>query len=189
MNFLSRLERGFVWFFDVGRVVILIAIAVVVFYYSTGQFFVVSGISMDSSLTDGEWLAISKINHYLRDIKRGEVVVFHFPGTRDDKYIKRIIGLPGEKVEVKNGSVFINNIKLHEGYLDKGETTEGKVEMHLEEGEYFVLGDNRDQSNDSRAWGSLPKEEIIGQAVFVVYPFKNRRSIIVPGYYFKNLQF
>ncbi len=183
MKFLNRLERGFVWFFDIGRVVILIAITAIVFYYSTGQFFVVSGVSMNPSLVDGEWLAISKINHYIRDIKRGEVIVFHFPGTREDKYIKRVIGLPGEEVKVKNSKIFIDNQQLYEGYLDKKEITEGEVNIKLNKDEYFVMGDNRNQSNDSRAWGPLPKEEIIGQAVFVLYPNKDSRSIIVPGYH------
>lgn len=186
MKFLSRLERGFIWFFDIGRVVILIAITAVVFYYTTGQFFVVSGISMDPNLTDGEWLAISKINHYLRDVKRGEIVVFHFPGTDSDKHIKRIIGLPGDKVEVKKGQVFINDQELYEGYLEKDKKTEGDVSLRLEQGEYFVLGDNRDHSNDSRFWGALPEEEIIGQAVFAVYPKSENRAIIVPGYHFKR---
>jgi len=185
MNFLNRLERGFIWFFDVGRVVILIAITAIVFYYSTGQFFVVSGVSMDPNLNDGEWLAISKINHYIRDIKRGEIIVFHFPGTREDKYIKRVIGLPKEEVKVKDNKVFINGQRLYEGYLDKKEITEGEVDIKLNEGEYFVMGDNRNQSNDSRAWGPLPEEEIIGQAVFVLYPNSSSRSVIVPGYHLR----
>ncbi len=184
MKFLNRLERGFIWFFDVGRVVILIAITAVVFYYSTGQFFVVSGISMDPTLADGEWLAISKVNHYIRDIKRGEIVVFHFPGTNNDKHIKRVIGLPGEEVKVRNGNVFVDGQELFEGYLEEGKETEGKVDLKLGQDEYFVLGDNRDHSNDSRVWGALPKEEVIGQAVFVIYPKDQNRAVIVPGYHF-----
>lgn len=185
MKFLSKIERGLVWFFDIGRIVILVAIISVVFYYTLGQFFVVSGVSMKPNLKDGQWLLISKINHYKRSPQRGEVVVFYFPGTKNDKYIKRIVGLPGERVVVKKGQVFINGNKLFEGYLDKNEKTQGQVNIKLNEGEYFVLGDNRDHSNDSRAWGALPQEEIIGQAVFAVYPFSEKKSIVVPGYHFR----
>jgi signal peptidase I len=101
MKFLGKVERGFIWFFDIGRFVIVAAVLVIIFYYTLGQFFAVSGSSMEPNLHDGQWLLISKINHYYRSPKRGEVIVFHFPGTRNDKYIKRIIGLPGENVEVK----------------------------------------------------------------------------------------
>jgi len=144
---------------------------------------------MDPNLSDGQWLLISKLNHYRRAPARGEIVVFHFPGTKEDKYIKRIIGLPGEKVEIKNGQVFIDDKKMFEGYLTENEQTEGQVSIKLGQGEYFVLGDNRDQSNDSRTWGALPKEEIIGQAVFVFYPFDQKKTIVVPGYHFAVLAF
>ncbi len=182
-RFLTKIERGFIWFFDLGRIVILIAILVVVFYYTLGQFFVVKGVSMDPNFHGGEWLIVSKISHYLHSPQRGEVVVFHFPGTKQDKYIKRIIGLPGERVTIKDNKISINNQPLYEGYLPKTEETEGQVDVELEEGEYFVLGDNRGQSNDSRVWGPLPGERIIGQSVYLLFPWADRRAIIVPGYH------
>jgi signal peptidase I len=183
IKFLSKLERGFIWFFDLGQLVILVAIVVVVFYYTLGQFFVVRGVSMDPNLSEGQWLVVSKINHYLHLPQRGEIVVFHFPGTQRDKYIKRIVGLPGEKVAIKGGKVSINGQLLHESYLPQKKKIAGQVNMELEKGEYFVLGDNRDQSNDSRAWGPLPRDRIIGQAVYLLYPFADRELITVPGYH------
>jgi len=183
MKFLSKLDRGLIWFFDLSRIVILIAILCVIFYYTLGQFFVVKGISMNPSFKDGQWLIVSKINHYLHPPQRGEVIVFYFPGTKKDKYIKRIIGIPGDRIEVKDGKVYVNKSELYEGYLDKDEQTEGRVDVKLEAGEYFVMGDNRDHSNDSRTWGPLPREKIIGQAVYLMYPFDQKGSITVPGYY------
>ena len=189
IKFLSKLERGFIWFFDLGQVVILVAIVAVVFYYTLGQFFIVRGVSMDPNLGEGQWLVVSKINHYFHPPQRGEIVVFHFPGTKQDKYIKRIIGLPGDKVTVKGDKVSIDGQPLYESYLSKGEKTEGQVNVELEEGEYFVLGDNRDQSNDSRAWGPLPRDRIIGQAVYLLYPFADKELITVPGYHLASFAF
>jgi len=183
IRFLSKLERNLILFFDFGRIVILVAILVVIFYYTLGQFFVVKGVSMEPNFHGGEWLLVSKISHHLHQPRRGEIIVFYFPGTQQDKYIKRIIGLPGEKVVIKNNKVFINGRALYEGYLSKGEKTKGQVDVRLEEGEYFVMGDNRDQSNDSRVWGPLPRERIIGQAVYLFYPLAEKRVITVPGYY------
>jgi len=183
MKFLSKLDRGLIWFFDLSRVVILIAILAVIFYYTLGQFFVVKGVSMAPSFEDGQLLIVSKINHYLHPPQRGEVIVFYFPGTKKDKYIKRIIGVPGDHVQVKDNKAYLNGTELYEGYLAKNELTEGKADVKLQAGEYFVMGDNRDQSNDSRAWGPLPREKIIGQAVYLMYPFDQKGPITVPGYH------
>jgi len=157
------------------------------------QNFRVEGSSMDPSLHNGQYLIINKaiytrINlntiskfipfvdpgdnpvHYLfRAPKRGDVVVFRFPGNPDRDFIKRIIGEPGDTVEVRDGVVYIDGAPLDEPYITSKPTyTYGPAEVPPKH--YFVLGDNRNNSYDSRAWGFLPEENIIGQAWLSYWP-------------------
>jgi signal peptidase I len=100
---------------------------------------------------------------------RGEVIVFHFPEDPTRDFVKRVIGVPGDRVRIRDGEVFLNGSKLDEPYLTaKGNSTTDMVE--LEEGEYFVLGDNRRGSNDSRNWGPVPEKNILGKVWLVYWP-------------------
>jgi signal peptidase I len=138
------------------------------------QPFVVSGASMDPNFHDADYLIIDELTYKLREPERQDVIVFKYPINPAYKYIKRIIGLPGEKVDIVNGEVFItkNNetFKLEENYLSektKQEWTRNvNFSIELKSDEYFVMGDNRNYSSDSRIWGPVPRKNIVGK-VFV----------------------
>lgn len=141
----------------------------------------VNGHSMDPNFQTGEYVLTDKISYRFRKPIRGEVIVFHAPssahcqeGTGCD-FIKRIIGLPGEQIEVKNNGIYVNNVKLDEAYIPPGfETTAGQYTRDkvivLNSDEYFVSGDNRPYSSDSRAWGPITFDEIVGRAFFIYWP-------------------
>ncbi|KKQ17523.1 MAG: Signal peptidase I [Berkelbacteria bacterium GW2011_GWA1_36_9] len=115
----------------------------------------------------------------LKNWYRGEVIIFQFPKNIDEDYIKRIVGLPGENIKIENGQIFINGLLLNENYLPSNTQTdvranpEDTLNITLNPGEYFVLGDNRDNSSDSREWGTVPEKNIIGRAWLIAYPFEN----------------
>ncbi len=135
------------------------------------QNFRIEGISMKPNLHDGQYLIINKLVYYLHPPERGDIVVFHYPKNPRRDFIKRIIGLPGEKVEVRGKCLFINGEELEEPYaLHTGKYAWGP--QCLGEDEYFVLGDNRNSSSDSHNWGPLPEDDIIGKAWISYWPPK-----------------
>lgn len=134
----------------------------------------VKGDSMVPNLKDGELLLTEKVNYRFGEPKRGDVVVFQAPGREVD-FIKRIIALPGEKVDVVSGEIFVNNQKLGENYIDV--QTQGDIDKTLGPDEYFMLGDNRGASFDSRMLGPVKKEALRGRAWLVYWPlFKNKAA-------------
>ena len=140
------------------------------------QPFLVSGASMEPNFQNGNYLLIDEITYRFREPERGEVVVFRYPGDHKTFYIKRVIGLPGERVVVKNGEVFVyskenqKEAELKESYLPAHLETVGNADETLGDNEYFVMGDNRAQSADSRIWGPVPKENVIGRPIIRFLP-------------------
>lgn len=143
---------------------------------------------MSPNYPDGEYLLTDKVTYRFSEPDRGDIIVFEAPTNDGQEYIKRIIALPGEEVSVKNGKVFINGRELEETYIaDDMETSSGSF---LEEGEsetvpeeeYFVLGDNRPHSSDSRAWGFVAKEKITGRAWVIYWPLQEAGTIRSPKY-------
>lgn len=128
----------------------------------------VEGDSMEPSLIDGQFVVVNKLAYTLQDPERGDIVVFHFPLNPDRRFIKRIIGLPGENVRVQDGQVLINGNLLIEPYLAVPPAYNDQWEVGLDE--IFVLGDNRNNSSDSQNWGALAHEDIIGKAILVYWP-------------------
>lgn len=151
--------------------VILIAL-VTVFIIRTFliQPFLVSGASMEPNFSDGNYLLIDEITYRFREPQRGEVVVFRYPNDQSTFFIKRIIGLPGERVAIKDNKAMINGKVLTEDYLALGIVTAGNVDAALGSNEYFVLGDNRYNSFDSRNWGMVLRENITGLVRFRLFP-------------------
>lgn len=148
--------------------IFLIALAIVIpVRYFLFQPFFVSGASMEPNFQSGEYLLIDEISYRFRDPERGEVVVFRYPKDPSNFFIKRVIGLPGETIEIKDGKVEIHNLEfpngfvLEESYIQ--ESTPGDIDLSLQKTEYFVIGDNRDHSSDSRTWGALTRDDIIGR--------------------------
>lgn len=139
----------------------------------------IKGQSMDPNFPDGEYLLTQKVSYYLRDPQRGDVVVFQPPKSvsETDEFIKRVIGLPGDKVSVRGGRVYVNGKLLDEEYLKNVYTSEGAfleegAEYTVPDGQYFVMGDNRPHSSDSRSWGPITKKEMSGKAWLVYWPPK-----------------
>jgi len=128
----------------------------------------VKGESMSPNFEDGELLLTEKVTYRLGEVKRGDVVVFEAPVGRKVDFIKRVIGLPGETVSVKDGNVYINGSKLTEKYVNV--QTQGEEERRLAPDEYFVFGDNRRASSDSRVFGPIKKTVIRGRVLFVYWP-------------------
>lgn len=149
----------------------------VVIYAFLFRPFQVNGQSMYPNFHDGEYVLTNLISLRVEPLKRGDVIVFHAPPSPDKDFIKRIIGLPGDTVMVKNGDVYVNNQKLDESaYLSSSVKTYGGA--FLADGKtftvpannYFVLGDNREFSSDSREWGLVPREKIIGKSLLIYWP-------------------
>jgi len=135
------------------------------------QNFRIEGTSMEPNLHDGQYLIINKFVYYLHPPERGDVVVFHYPRNPRRDFIKRVIGLPGENVEIRGKRLFINGEKLEESYaLHTSNYAWGP--QRLGEDEYFVLGDNRNSSSDSHNWGPLPGDAIVGKAWISYWPAK-----------------
>ncbi|MBU3924372.1 signal peptidase I [Patescibacteria group bacterium] len=174
--------KGFFDFFkEIIKVVVISAVIVIPIRYYLIQPFFVSGASMVPQFHNGEYLIIDEFSYRNNAPQRGDVVVFYYPKDPSQFYIKRIVGLPGETVQIKNEQVIIydKNKQLYPwglvldetGYLKKGETTKGNVDLMLEDDQYFVLGDNRQASSDSRYWGTLDKKFIIGKVWVRAWPF------------------
>ena len=153
---------------------LMIAALVVVFVVQPVK---VEGTSMLPRLHDGERIFVNKLIYYdeyrwAPKIERGDIVVFWYPNDPSKSYIKRVIGLPGERVEVREGTVFINGAILEEKYLDPKENNSlailAPVDVKLNY--YFVMGDNRDNSSDSRSWGLVPKKYVYGKALLRYWP-------------------
>lgn len=161
-------QAGF-WIRDL-TLSVLIALVVILFLYQPVK---VEGTSMMPALQDQERVFINKFVYRLGlgDVARGDTVVFWFPGDPSKSYIKRVIGLPGDQVEVRAGTVYVNQKALDEPYVpEEYRDRQSVAAMRVPEGHYYVLGDHRSSSNDSRSWGPVPREAIYGKAVFAYWP-------------------
>ena len=150
------------------------------------QPFYVSGPSMEPNFHNNQYIIVDQISYRFDSPNRGDVVVFKWPQNIAISFIKRIIALPGETVEVRDGEVYIyntqnpNGTKLTEPYLNSETPT--NVRRTLGKGEYFVMGDNRYNSSDSRNWGPVGRHLIVGKVWVVIYPFSDFQSISRPSY-------
>ncbi len=141
----------------------------------------IDGSSMNPTLKDGEYLIINNVAYYLNEPQHGDVIVFHHPRS-DLNLIKRVIGLPGDEIEISNGQVKVNGTVLDEPYIR--EAPQYYYSGVVPENQFFVLGDNRNNSSDSHSWSFLPKENIVGKAMIVYWPPSEWDA--VPHYGFQN---
>ncbi len=168
--------RFFAGAWEIARILLISLAIVIPIRYFLVQPFVVRGASMEPNFTDQEYLVVDEVSYYLRSPARGGVIVFRYPRDTAEFFIKRIIGLPGEKVTIQKGRVMIANAQypdgftLEEKYLDPALKTYPDVQRTLGPDEYFVLGDNRTASSDSRIWGALPHKLIVGRALLSAWP-------------------
>lgn len=128
----------------------------------------VLNISMQPTLFEGDIVLVNKLAYKLGEMKTGDVVIFHDPYNREEDFIKRLIGKPGDFVEVKNGDVYVNGELLEEPYTAADPMYSGS--WQVPEDAIFVLGDNRNQSSDSHSWGFVPLEDVVGKALVVYWP-------------------
>lgn len=181
------MRKFFLSFIDVLEVVAVAVITVVLLRTFVVQPFLVSGSSMEPNFSDGNYLLVDELTYHFRQPVRGEVVVFKYPNDRSVYFIKRIIGLPGEKVIIKDGKVIIvgpdnQPIELKELYLPPLQKNTTDFEVVLGPKEYLVLGDNRNYSFDSRNWGPLDASLIVGLARFRLWPVTKVMAFSPPTY-------
>lgn len=185
---LSRIIRRVgIFFLDIIETVVVALAIFVIAYLFLLQPHQVKGNSMLPNYHDGEFLLTDKISYRLREPERGEVVIFRAPGREEVDFIKRIIGLPGERLKIENGRVVVDGQLLAEPYLPEDSVTisgsyfgEGE-EIILPEKTYFVFGDNRSHSSDSREWGPVPVENIVGRAWLRYWPLSQLGLIKNPA--------
>lgn len=186
------IKRLGAFFLDVFEVVVF-AIGIFFFVYLlVMRPHKIDGLSMMPNFPDNEYLLTEKVTYYMKSPQRGDVVVFTPPVTNLDEYIKRVVALPGETVAIKDGLVYINGKALEETYLDQSLNTnsgpflqEGE-EFVVPEDQYFVMGDNRPNSSDSRYWGPITKKSISGRAWVIYWPLNLFGSVPKPVYSFGN---
>ncbi len=175
-------KKSLVLVWEFAKIIIIAGIIVLPIRYFLFQPFIVKGDSMVPNFHSGDYLIVDEISYRFSNPVRGDVVVLRYPLDNSQRFIKRIIGLPGETVEIKNGKVNILKngeiVELSEkNYLPDSLATGGDVTLTLGENKYFVMGDNRPFSYDSRRWGVLPIEDIIGKAFLRVFPINNMSYI------------
>ena len=181
---------------------VVLAVVVFMLLQATVRNFKVDGSSMDPTLMDGEFLLVNRLvylridrerlakivpfwrvreespRYAIHAPKRGEIIVFQFPLDPNKDFVKRVVGLPGETIEMRDGRVFVNGGLLEEPYLTVKDRSNA-APVRLKEGEYYVLGDNRSHSNDSRSWGAVPEANLRGKVWMVYWP--------VPGIHILNI--
>ncbi|MDO8728290.1 MAG: signal peptidase I [bacterium] len=156
------------------KLIFLSILIVVPFRIYIAQPFIVDGASMDPTFETGDYLIVDEFTYHFKTPERGSVLIFKYPKDPSKSFIKRVIGLPGEKISISDGQVTIINIKnpdgflLDEPYVKLSKSDSSDLILHT--GEYFVLGDNRLASLDSRVWGPVPEENIIGRPLIRFFP-------------------
>lgn len=185
----SFFKSAFIFVAELAEIVIISLAIIIPIRYFLVQPFYVKGASMEPNFHDSEYLIIDELSYRFRDAKRGEVVVFKYPLDEKQYFIKRVIGLPGETVTIGDGKILVVNEQYPGGifldesfYLDKNINTYGTVTKKLGEDEYLVLGDNRGSSLDSRNFGSLSEDLIIGKVLFRGWPLDRVGTFEKPSY-------
>ena len=174
------------FFAEVLQIILIAAIIIIPVRLWVVKPFIVKGASMEPNLVDDEYLIIDELSKRFGDFDRGHIVVFEPPGNGTQVYIKRVIGLPGETVEIQDGIITIfnetypNGFDLHEDYIN--DYTHGREQVTLGLDEYYVLGDNRDASLDSRKFGPIKESSIIGRAWLRGLPLDKIGALQLPDY-------
>lgn len=180
------LKKVYFFILDTLQTILLAASIFLVIYIFLFRPFQVSGESMFSTFKNKEYVLTNLISLRFEELKRGDVIVFKSPTDSEKDFIKRVMGVQGDIVMVRDGYVYVNNQKVNETYLDEGVRTYGGA--FLKEGEpvtvppdnYIVMGDNRPYSSDSREWGFLTKKDVIGKSFFVYWPINAMRLVQNP---------
>ena len=183
-------KKVFDFIFELVKIIVISLIIIIPIRHYVIQPFYVKGASMEPNFYDHEYLIIDEISYRFNEPQRGDIVVFRYPRNPQEYFIKRIIALPGEKVRVKEGKVFVYNDEnkygfvLPEDYLAPNTKTYSLTEdiIELEDDEYYVLGDNRNSSKDSRSFGPVNRSFLTGRVVFRGWPFSKIGTFKTPEY-------
>ena len=175
---------------------VLLALLALIILQGTVRNFKVEGSSMSPTLEGGQYLVVDQVSYLKLDVERlsrivpfwsaddvdpkfafdpptrGEIIVFRYPVDQSKDFVKRVVGLPGERVEVHSGTVYIDGAALSEPYLRRSDQSNARP-LTLGEKQYYVVGDNRRNSNDSRAWGVVPEDHIVGRVLLVYWPWED----------------
>lgn len=138
----------------------------------------VENVSMKPTLQPGQYVLVNKLAYRLGNVQHGDIIVFHYPPNPSEDYIKRVIGLPRDLVQIRNGIIFVNDQALSEKYTASPPVYNG--EWSVPEGSLFVLGDNRNQSSDSHVWGPVPISNVVGKALAVYWPLNDIKVLTQP---------
>ena len=172
---------------EIGETILLVVVLYALVNLATARF-VVDGISMQPTFYTGQFLIVSRVDFLLGEPQRGQIVVFKYPLDPQEDYIKRVIGLPGETVEIRDTLVYVNGTPLDESYIN--EPCEARYcpdnSWELGANEYFVMGDNRNHSRDSRVFGPVPRQNLIGEALIRYWPPEDWN--VLPGYHSQEAQ-
>ena len=168
---------------DILETVVLTLLLVIVIRF-TVQHYYVSGPSMEPSLHNHEYILVDKVSYLLHAPERGDVIVFHYPLDTSVDYVKRIIAIPGDTISVVSQTVTVDGVTLSEPYINKDDPFNPYPAIKnrvMASNEYFVMGDNRGNSSDSRDWGTVPRQDIVGRAMLVFWPFGANNFGLLPG--------
>ncbi len=180
---LLKLTGGWLMLWEVVKVVGLALIIVIVVKHFLFQPFYVKGASMEPNYQDHEYLIIDELSYRFHEPHRGDVVVFHYPADETQYFIKRVIGFPGEHVAVHDGHVWINDTQLDESaYLASDVATIGTTDLTVPAGSFFLMGDNRPASLDSRIFGPVARKEIVGRTWVRAWPLSRMTHFTTPSY-------
>jgi signal peptidase I len=174
--------------YEIIKTVTFVLLTAFLIRYFLIQPFVVEGQSMEPNFHNNEYLIIDKLSYKFHEPNRGDIIIFQAPNAPQYDYIKRVIGRPGETIKIANNKIYINNQPIDETYLQPNERTlinqdpKMTMERTLGPNEFFVLGDNRQHSSDSREFGILDKSKILGRVWVTVYPWDDFSLIHNPSY-------
>ena len=170
-------ERGNNFFIELLKFAVIALIIVVPIRVFVAKPFLVSGQSMEPTFDNGQYLIVDELTYHFEPPQRGDVIIFRYPKDPSQYYIKRVIGLPGETVQILNGDIYITDTSGTKAKLDEPyvvyQGNGANMTVTLPPGEYFAMGDNRPESSDSRSWGLLPAQNIVGRAFLRLLPIQS----------------
>lgn len=171
-------DKNAKWLFkDVAESILIAVVLAFLIRIFVFQPFYIPSSSMEPTLMPGDRIIVNKFIYRFREPARGEVMVFKYPLDPKRDFIKRVIGLPGDSVEIKDSTLYINGKKVDESYLPENLAFNDYGPVKVDKGAYFVLGDNRNNSEDSRFWGFAPRKNVVGKAILIYWPL-NRIGLI-----------
>jgi signal peptidase I len=176
-------SRYLPYIFTLAKTAIFLVVILIIVHFYVATIFIVDGASMSPNLVGGQIVLVNRLEYIFGEPKRGDMVVLRYPGDPEKRtFVKRVVGLPGEKVSIQGGEIYINDRLLRELYIKVTTTTERESAIVIPVNEYYTLGDNRPASNDSRIFKTTPRRFLVGKVNAIIFPF-NQIQIVPKVYY------